>query len=116
MVHAFWHGTPCAPFELQTQSSYDSPHASLSAGLGQASEGSKGGAWSACTHLTRYGLNTAPFFMRFLALQLQPQSALELGCGLGTTADFLARFTEECSFAANFNATKPARFRSCSIS
>lgn len=80
----FWQDTACAPFELQPASAKD---------LGQITTGSSGGAWSACTHLTVYGLNIAPFFIRFLALQLQPQSALEFGCGLGLTADFLARFS-----------------------
>ena len=79
-----WDGTPCAPFELR-------PAASKS--LGRKHQGSSGGAWSACTHLSIYGLNIAPFFLRFLAMHLQPRNALEFGCGLGTTADFLARFT-----------------------
>jgi SAM-dependent methyltransferase len=67
--------------------------AQLSRGSGR--RGQKGGHWSACTHLgmfKMFGLNTAPLLMRFLA-SLQPQEALEIGCGLGTTADYLARFS-----------------------
>ena len=84
LILGLWQGTACSPFELQP---------SAERHLGHGSTGSSGGAWSACTHLTRYGLNLAPFFLRFLATQLQPRSALEFGCGLGTTADYLARFT-----------------------
>ncbi|KAL3912049.1 MAG: hypothetical protein SGARI_001349 [Bacillariaceae sp.] len=54
--------------------------------------GAEGGAWSACTHLQRYGMNFMPFLARHLAFGLQPKSVLEFGCGLGTMSDFLARF------------------------
>jgi len=57
-----------------------------------ASLGADGGHWSACTHLEIYGFNFAVFFARFLAYGLRPRSVLEFGCGLGLTADFLARF------------------------
>jgi SAM-dependent methyltransferase len=83
-MRGYWQHSACAPFEMM-------PNATV--GLGGSSSGNKGGAWSACTHLSHYGLNIAPLFLRFLALQLQPQTALEFGCGLGTTADFLSRFT-----------------------
>jgi len=53
--------------------------------------GQSGGMWSPCTHLKTYGLNFAPFFARFLSYQLKPKTALEFGCGLGTTSDFVAR-------------------------
>ena len=82
-MRGYWQQTPCADFEVI-------PDATAS--LGASSSGHAGGAWSACTHISQYGLNIAPFFLRFLALQLKPQTALEFGCGLGTTADFLARF------------------------
>lgn len=51
-----------------------------------------GGEWSPCTHLKVYGLNFAPMVARFLAFQLAPKTALEFGCGLGTTSDYIARF------------------------
>jgi len=60
--------------------------------VGSAILGEFGNAWSPCTHLKNYGLNFAPFVARFLAYQLAPQTALEFGCGLGTTSDFVARF------------------------
>ena len=85
MARGYWQSTPCAQFEVH-------PHRAAALDAARF-VGVWGGAWSACTHLSTYGLNVAPFFMRFLALQLKPQSALEFGCGLGTTADFLARFT-----------------------
>ena len=56
-----------------------------------SSLGQLGGHWSACTHLQVYGMNLAVFFARWLAFGLRPRSVLEFGCGLGTTADFLAR-------------------------
>jgi len=59
---------------------------------GHATQGDSGGQWSACTHLKVYGLNFAPFLARFLSYQLAPKTALEFGCGLGTTSDFVARF------------------------
>jgi len=57
-----------------------------------ASMGTEGGEWSACTHIQIYGMNFASFFARHLAYGLKPKSVLEFGCGLGTTSDFLARF------------------------
>ena len=84
VAEGYWKDTACESFEVIP---------SATETWGQVSSGRKGGAWSACTHLSHYGLNIAPFFLRFLALQLRPQKALEFGCGLGTTADFLARFT-----------------------
>ena len=69
-------------------------------GARQAGLSSAGGAWSACAHLQGaayiykdFGLNLAPFLLRLLAFTLQPHTALEIGCGLGTTADYIARFT-----------------------
>lgn len=56
-----------------------------------AAVGGDGGEWSACTHIKNYGFNFAAFFARHLAHGLKPASVLEFGCGLGTTADFLAR-------------------------
>jgi SAM-dependent methyltransferase len=56
-------------------------------------QGHAGGDWSPCTHMRKYGFNFPTFLARTLAFHLRPQSALELGCGLGTMADFLARFT-----------------------
>jgi len=58
-----------------------------------ATLGGTGGHWSACTHLHIYGVNFAVFLVRALAFDLRPRSVLEFGCGLGTTSDFLARFT-----------------------
>ena len=58
-------------------------------------QGAHGGSWSPVTHLREYaayGLNTAPFLQRFLAFALRPRRMLEIGCGLGTTSDFVARF------------------------
>lgn len=55
--------------------------------------GNRGGSWSACSHLSLFGINFMPFTARYLAFHLKPRTALEFGCGLGTTADFLARFT-----------------------
>jgi len=55
--------------------------------------GEAGGQWNACTHLSVYGTNFAVYFARALAFRLRPRSVLEFGCGLGTTSDFLARFT-----------------------
>jgi len=59
--------------------------------LGKATQGDAGGAWSACTHLKAYGINSSPGFNRFLSAQIAPKTALEFGCGLGTTMDFLRR-------------------------
>eukprot|EP00929_Paragymnodinium_shiwhaense_P008721 TRINITY_DN11268_c0_g1_i1.p1 TRINITY_DN11268_c0_g1~~TRINITY_DN11268_c0_g1_i1.p1 ORF type:complete len:460 (+),score=79.03 TRINITY_DN11268_c0_g1_i1:125-1504(+) len=59
---------------------------------GDAMQGSSGGEWNMCTHLKNYGLNTMPALQRFLVHQLQPASALEFGCGLGTTSDYVQRF------------------------
>ena len=91
----FYDSSPCGPFEVH------SFHSALSQTHGlnpdtHTMRGGRGGHWTACTHLkgyAAYGLNLAPFFLRFLAFALQPKSAFELGCGLGTTADYLARFT-----------------------
>ena len=80
-----WSGTACAPYEVDTFPTLRQQ------ARGSAVRGEAGGVWSACTHLKRYGLNTAPALMRFLAFGVRPRSALEIGCGLGTTADFLAR-------------------------
>ena len=60
--------------------------------VGSSMKGYSGGQWSSCTHLKVYGLNFAPFVARFLSYQLAPKTALEFGCGLGTTSDFVARF------------------------
>ena len=57
-----------------------------------ALKGTNGGSWSACTHLRLYGFNLAYWFVRQLTYGLSPSTVLELGCGLGTTSDFLARF------------------------
>ena len=43
--------------------------------------GARGGHWSSCTHLKRYGINFAVFFARFLAYHIRPASVLEFGCG-----------------------------------
>jgi len=83
-----WVPPACAPFAV---SEFPSIHSLVRSGKG-ASQGAKGGAWSACTHLALYGTNYAAFFARALAYQLRPRSVLEFGCGLGTTSDFLARF------------------------
>lgn len=83
-----WNGTACEAFELSKFRSghgYHEEEGKL--------HGIRGGQWSPLTHIRCYGLNTAPMFMRFLAFAIQPRSALEIGCGLGTTADFVARFT-----------------------
>lgn len=56
-------------------------------------KGEEGGDWSPCTHVTKYGLNFPTFLARFLAFKMKPKRALEFGCGLGTTADFVSRFT-----------------------
>jgi SAM-dependent methyltransferase len=56
-------------------------------------QGNTGGDWSPCTHMRKYGFNFPTFLARSLAFHLRPRTALELGCGLGTMADFLARFT-----------------------
>ena len=77
----------CREFLVQDHPSIDSLVARL-----DASHGELGGDWNACTHLEKYGLNFAPFFARYLAFELRPRTVLELGCGLGTTSDFLARF------------------------
>ena len=55
--------------------------------------GGDGGEWTPCTHMARYGANFAVSFVRHLAFGLKPASVLEFGCGLGTTSDFLSRFT-----------------------
>ena len=55
--------------------------------------GGDGGEWTPCTHMARYGTNFAVSFVRHLAFGLKPASVLEFGCGLGTTSDFLSRFT-----------------------
>jgi SAM-dependent methyltransferase len=60
--------------------------------VGASQKGWAGKEWSPCTHLRNYGLNFAPFVARFLAYQLAPKTAMEFGCGLGTTSDFVARF------------------------
>jgi len=89
-----WNGTACGQFEVQSFRSGRSfvTNTKETCSGGQQGRACAGGQWSACTHLKLYGLNTAPFLLRLLALGLQPQSALEIGCGLGTAADFLARF------------------------
>jgi|EP00966_Prymnesium_polylepis_P006390 SAM-dependent methyltransferase len=83
-----WSSTACAQFEVRHFESGWEASQKMS-----RREGSRGGKWTACTHLKIFGINTAPFFMRFLAYALQPRSAFELGCGLGTTADYVSRFT-----------------------
>lgn len=83
-----WNGSACERFEVQTFRSISH----FQTGNG-AIQGRNGGQWSPLTHIRCYGLNTAPMFMRFLAFGIKPSSALEMGCGLGTTADFVARFT-----------------------
>jgi hypothetical protein len=60
---------------------------------GEVVMGDKGGHWNACTHLNVYGINFMPFFARMLSHGFRPKSVLEFGCGLGTTSDFVARFT-----------------------
>lgn len=55
--------------------------------------GHDGGEWTVCTHLRIYGMNFMPFYARALAFGIKPKTVLEFGCGLGTTSDFLARFT-----------------------
>jgi len=75
--------TACVGFKSQ----FDGTALDLSSGM----LGQSGGMWSPCTHLKTYGLNFSPFFARFLSYQLKPKTALEFGCGLGTTSDFVAR-------------------------
>jgi len=90
----FWLDTQCGKHEV-TQSSFPSVDEVLkkSGSKAAASMGSEGGEWTACTHLKIYGMNLAVFFLRFLAFHVKPATVMEFGCGLGTTADFLARFT-----------------------
>ena len=89
MSSGLWRGTACERFEV-----YDFPSGfELFAQRRGIVIGQYGGRWSACTHLKRYGLITALFFMRFLAFGLQPRTVLEMGCGLGPVSDFLSRFT-----------------------
>ena len=57
----------------------------------KGASGEEGGQWTACTHLKIYGLNLATYFLRFLAYKIRPRTVLELGCGLGTTSDYLVR-------------------------
>ena len=97
MSRGLWSDTPCATFEVASfQSGRDLT--TLSAGPSTPSptharvKGSAGGAWTPCTHLREVGLNLGVFLMRFLAFELKPSTVLEFGCGLGTTADYLARF------------------------
>ena len=85
-----WNGTACEKFEVHD---FPSGHALQTKQLRARPQGRQGGQWSPLTHLCSYGLNTAPTLMRFLAFAIEPQNALEFGCGLGTTADFVSRFT-----------------------
>ena len=88
-----WNGTACSAFEVTSFRSGSAFLTDTNVACAKGSHGHcSGGQWTACTHLKLYGLNTAPFLMRLLAFGLRPQRALEIGCGLGTTADFLARF------------------------
>ena len=81
-----WAGGSCAPFEVQVFPTLEEIIKK------KGSIGFEGGEWTACTHLKVYGLNLATYFLRFLAFHIAPKTALEFGCGLGTTADYLARF------------------------
>ena len=85
-VSPMWGGA-CGPFQVVKFPTL--PEIIASKGM----TGADGGEWTACTHLQRYGLNLALYFLRFLAFELKPKTALEFGCGLGTTADYLARFS-----------------------
>ena len=101
-----FHDTPCDVFEVRNfrnmtamlhehreLRNLDKSARNTTAWLKGSVKGARGGEWSACTHLQLYGMNVAPMFLRFIALVLQPARALEVGCGLGTTADFISRFS-----------------------
>lgn len=55
-------------------------------------DGQDGGAWSPARHLCQYGFNWPDALARWLTFQIQPSSVLEFGCGLGLTADYIARY------------------------
>ena len=55
-------------------------------------DGESGGAWSPARHLCQYGFNFPDALARLLTFQLRPRSVLEFGCGLGLTADYIARY------------------------
>lgn len=56
--------------------------------------GSKGGAWTSCTHLIAYGLLTEPRYLKALVASARMVSAstfLEFGCGIGLASSFIAK-------------------------
>ena len=110
--HSRWHNTACAPFEVKhfkplgwRQTTVPLSHKHIKKLL---SVGRGGGHWSSCTHIGLYGINIAPFFLQFLAFTLQPRTALEFGCGLGATADYLSRFAPVASGGADVTCIEPS--------
>ncbi len=77
--------------------------------------GSDGGAWSWMTHMYHYGLNFDLGLASFLAA-LNPESAIEFGCGIGLYTQFLVQSgvqgpvlglePNDMSSAGVFNETK----------
>jgi len=51
--------------------------------------GSHGGAWSVCTHLTKYGLNFDYGLALFLSRAFDAETSLEFGSGIGLYSDFV---------------------------
>ena len=92
-AEGLWGGTHCERHELAQHQFQSIEQVLQKSGRGAARKGSKGGEWTASTHLNIYGMNLAVFFLRFLAFHVKPATVMEFGCGLGTTADFLARYT-----------------------
>ena len=56
-------------------------------------QGTGGGQWSMCSHIEKYGPNFDRGMANFMAGILRPQSALEIGCGIGLYINFMERFT-----------------------
>ena len=54
-------------------------------------KGGAGGAWTACTHIMKYGMQVEFETSHFILHSFRPNSTLELGAGLGLYSSILAR-------------------------
>ena len=56
-------------------------------------QGEAGGQWSMCSHIEKYGPNFDRGMANFISGILRPESALEVGCGIGLYVNFMERFS-----------------------